>query len=79
MREAIFFAVARDAEFEVRIGLLRRAAGRAMMQRLFFRARLSLRNARRRVALRLAIADIANYSRSEEDQVVAKAAIRAMR
>jgi hypothetical protein len=34
MRDAIFFAVARDAEIEIRIGQLRGAADRAVMQRV---------------------------------------------
>ena len=79
MREAIFLAVARHAEFEVGIGYLRRAASGATVERFVFAARLNLRNGSRRTATSLRCRELANHSRAKKDEIIAQAAIRAIR
>ena len=44
MGDAVFFAVARDAEIQIRIGQLGRAADRAAMERLIRVARVRVKS-----------------------------------
>src|SRR5215470_12422830 len=69
MSEAIFFSVARHSKLKVRISELGRAAGRAAVERFFFRPRAFDKTPAPTGHL-LAIARRANHLWAEENEIV---------
>src|SRR3979490_2969749 len=68
MRDAIFLAIARDAELEIRIAQLRRTADGALVNRFCFTARLAFEPPASRCDL-MTMAGVVNDLRPKEDQI----------
>src|SRR6202035_1941139 len=69
MRDAIFFAVARNAKIEIRVGQLRCAADRAVVQRLICAARMVFKTFPPCRNL-MAMSRLVNNLRAKKDEIV---------